>query len=142
MSLGAGRIEVVGFGGDSAGRDAVAAAKTIQRALRCRRLGFSICSVRPGESARLNGRWRGRPRPAEVLSFAFPADEPGGSAGEVYLCLPMVRRRAARLRVPYRKWLRHLATHGMLHLLGFHHSDPEAGRRMAVLERALARGPR
>jgi probable rRNA maturation factor len=57
--------------------------------------------------------------------------------GEVYLCLPLVRRRARRLGLDGRSWVAELAVHGLLHLMGFEHGDPAAARRMATVQRGI-----
>jgi len=137
VSPAGGSIDVHGFGADPAGRLSARVARTALRFLRCRKLGVSFCSVVPAESARLNRLWRRRSRPAEILSFAAPADEPGGNLGEIYLCLPLIRRRARRLGLPYGRWVAELAGHGILHLMGFHHGDPEAERRMFTVQAAV-----
>lgn len=95
--------------------------------------------VSPAESARLNRRFRGKPEPADVLSFPAPGDAPGGSLGWLVLAPAVIRRRARRLGRSYAAWLAELAVHGTLHLLGFHHDDPEAAARLFALQRALVR---
>jgi len=139
VSAGAAAVEVHGFGGDAAGPVVVRAARGALRALRCPRLGAGFCAVEAAESARLNRAWRHRAGPADVLSFASPPDRPGGNLGEVYLCLPLVRRRARRLGIAPRRWIAELAVHGLLHLMGFHHGTPEAARRMGTVQAALVR---
>lgn len=142
MSRGEGPVEVHGFGGDPAGREVAGAVRTARRLLRCPRLGLSVCAVSPAGSARLNRAWRHRRGPADVLSFASPGDEPGGDLGEVYVCPPLIRRRARRLGLPYRRWLAELVVHGFLHLMGFHHGEPASGRRMFTVQAAIVRGRR
>lgn len=70
----------------------------------------------------LNARWKGKPRPTDVL--AFPLSSPGGMlAGDIYIC-PWVAAREARVRrIPLRQELERLVVHGVLHVLGFEHPE-------------------
>lgn len=97
-----------------------------------------MCAVSARESARLNRRFRGRGGAADVLSFGDPPAAPrGGAAGEVYLCLPVIRRRARRLGLSPAAWLRELTVHGLLHVLGFQHDDPASAAQMEAVQRTL-----
>lgn len=127
---------------ERARRAAARSARATLAALGAPRLAVEVLVVTPAESARLNGRFRRKPRPADVLSFPAPGAVPGGTVGSLVLAPAVIRRRARRLGLPYASWLRELAVHGTLHLLGFHHDDPEAARRLFALQRALvgARG--
>jgi len=142
VSAGAAAVEVHGFGGDPAGPAVARAARNALRVLRCPRLGAAFCAVGAAESARLNRAWRHRAGAADVLSFACPAGGPGGNLGEVYLCLPLIRRRARRLGLAPRRWIVELAVHGLLHLMGFHHGTREAADRMLTVQRAIVHGVR
>src|SRR5690606_31014106 len=65
------------------------------RRARGREIGVSV--VGPAESRRLNARFRGRPRPTNVLSFPAPP-MPGGVVaplGDLVIC-PQVLREEAR----------------------------------------------
>lgn len=82
---------------------------------------------------RLNGGFRGKAKPTNVLSF--PADHPD-TLGGVAVALGVVRREA---RVAGRRahlHLAHLVAHGALHLAGHDHIEAGDARRM---ERAEAR---
>ncbi len=116
------------------------AARHAQARLRCTRLGFEISAISPAESARLNRRFRGKRTAGDVLTFGDPPAAPGGTVGEVFLCLPLIRREAARRRMPYRRWLAELAVHGVLHACGYHHDAPAAAAEMFAAQRALVRG--
>jgi probable rRNA maturation factor len=78
----------------------------------------------------LNGRWRGRPEPTNVLSF--PAAAPAGTLGDIAIAYETMAREADADGKPFGDHLAHLAVHGFLHLLGYdHQSDAEA----VVMER-------
>ena len=73
----------------------------------------------------LNGRWRGRPEPTNVLSF--PAAGRTGTLGDLAIAYETAAREAEAEGKPFADHLAHLAVHGFLHLLGYdHQSDAEA----------------
>ncbi|MDE2148261.1 MAG: rRNA maturation RNase YbeY [Gammaproteobacteria bacterium] len=94
------------------------------------------------ESARLNGRFRNRPDPTNVLSFAYDAEPLQGAGsgdllGDVVICAPLVAREARAQRKPPRAHWAHLVVHGVLHLLGHDHLDPADAQRMEAREREI-----
>jgi probable rRNA maturation factor len=93
--------------------------------------------------ADLNGRFRGRREPTNVLSFpargpsAPAADEPGRSAtmlGDVVVALETLRREAERDGKRLEHHLAHLVVHGVLHLVGHDHANDAEASRMEALE--------
>jgi probable rRNA maturation factor len=88
--------------------------------------------------AALNEKHLGHDGPTDVL--AFPIDEPGESPpagpailGDVVLC-PVVAQRQARERgVTEHSELQLLTVHGILHLLGMDHAEPDEERAMFSL---------
>ena len=87
----------------------------------------------------LNGRYRGKDRPTDVLSF--PREEgTGGTSvvGDLALCLEALRRNARRFGVPEDEELKRLLVHGLLHLAGMDHGRGK-GRKMLVLQEKLLR---
>src|SRR5690242_7578151 len=74
--------------------------------------------------ARLNGQWRRKDRPTNVLSF--PAAPPHAIAaapliGDIVLAYETIAREAAADAVTFDDHLAHLAVHGLLHLFGYDH---------------------
>jgi probable rRNA maturation factor len=92
--------------------------------------------------AGLNGRWRGRERPTNVLSFPAPpllhgAPSESAPLGDIAIAYETVVREAGEQSKPVTDHLSHLVVHGFLHLLGYdHHVDGEA-ERMERLERDI-----
>ena len=93
----------------------------------------------------LNKRYRGKDKPANVLSFAAterPQPRPEGAPlalGDVILAGETVAAEAAAQGKPLADHLRHLVVHGVLHLLGYDHEAGAEARRMEALEvRVLA----
>lgn len=92
------------------------------------------------EMRALNRTWRGKDAPTNVLSF--PADdeicEPG-FLGDVVLAYETALREAHEQDIELADHVSHLVVHGVLHLLGFDHTDDAQAERMEALERiALA----
>lgn len=82
--------------------------------------------------AKLNGTWRDRKGPTNVLAFPSPQGF-DGFLGDVILSAGVVAREAKAQGKPLKHHAAHLVVHGVLHLLGHDH-----GRRMERLEvRAL-----
>jgi probable rRNA maturation factor len=93
--------------------------------------------------AELNGEWRDKPKPTNVLTF--PAVEPDETAaapmlGDVILAFETVEREAREEGKSLSDHVSHLVVHGVLHLFGYDHLDDEEAEEMEALEtRALAR---
>ena len=94
------------------------------------------------ESAVLNGRYRSRPRPTNVLSFPAPP-LPDGSRpilGDLAIAAPVVAREASEQgKAPRAHWA-HMVVHGCLHLLGYDHMEENEAIRMEALERRILAG--
>ncbi|MGQ0383141.1 MAG: rRNA maturation RNase YbeY [Gammaproteobacteria bacterium] len=98
-----------------------------------RRGELGIRVVGSSESRALNGRWRGRDRPTNVLSF--PGEGP--QLGDLVVCAPVVAREAREQGKPLPAHWAHMIVHGTLHLLGFDHDREPDARRMERREREL-----
>lgn len=114
--------------------DVRAAAAAIRRQRPSLRLPeeITIVVVPDRESARINREFRGRSKPANVLSFNYE------SGGEIVIAPAVVRREARAEREPPSRRFRHMVVHGMLHLAGCHHeTSRRAGERFHRMEREL-----
>ncbi|MGH3544407.1 MAG: rRNA maturation RNase YbeY, partial [Mycobacteriales bacterium] len=98
----------------------------------------------------LNQRWMDSSGPTDVL--AFPMDEfdtdrgpghvPGDTMallGDVVLCPAIAEQQARRAGHSTADELHLLTVHGVLHLLGYDHADPEEEREMFALQNRLLR---
>jgi probable rRNA maturation factor len=92
--------------------------------------------------AGLNQKHLGHEGPTDVL--AFPIDEPGESPpagpailGDVVLCPAVAQRQADERSLPLHTELQLLTVHGLLHLLGMDHAEPEEERAMFALTEQL-----
>jgi len=92
--------------------------------------------------AGLNRQHLGHEGSTDVL--AFPMDEPGESPlagpailGDVVLCPAVAHRQAAERGKTAHAELQLLTVHGLLHLLGMDHADPDEERAMFALTEQL-----
>ncbi|MBL8566964.1 MAG: rRNA maturation RNase YbeY [Hyphomicrobiaceae bacterium] len=95
--------------------------------------------------ARLNGQYRGKPKPTNVLSFPAPSGSPaatleqGTSLGDIVLAAETVRAEAEESGTSPAHHLQHLVVHAVLHLVGYDHmTDPEAEAMEAIEIEVLA----
>ncbi|MEU6712488.1 rRNA maturation RNase YbeY [Nonomuraea sp. NPDC046802] len=111
---------------------------------------LSIVVVDENAMSELHEKWMGEPGPTDVL--AFPMDElrPGGGArgdsespadpallGDVVLCPAVAARQAKEAGHSAADELELLCTHGILHLLGYDHAEPEEHKEMFGLQARL-----
>ena len=90
------------------------------------------------EGRALNARYRKRDYATNVLTFVYDAATP--LAGDLVLCVPVLRREARAQGKSFRAHCAHLVIHGMLHLQGYDHERAADARRMESREtRILAR---
>ena len=94
---------------------------------------------RAEETARIEDA--GAPDAASNGAFAFPeTPEEAGMMGEVIVSYPQTARQAAEHGWPVEQELALLIVHGILHLFGFDHAEPEEEAAMKALEeQALAK---
>lgn len=93
--------------------------------------------------AALNGAWRGKAGPTDVLSFSLlegpHAAHRGPLLGEVVIGVDVAARQARRGRRSLDDEAARLLIHGVLHLLGHDHVRAAEARRMQAEERRLWR---
>ena len=106
---------------------------------------LTVRVVDPGESRMLNARYRGKNKPADVLSFHYPRDDlymlTGAKPvlGDLVMCAESVISQARdRRRRAEHHWA-HLTMHGVLHLLGYGHDTEPRRHEMEDLEIRLLR---
>jgi probable rRNA maturation factor len=104
---------------------------------------LSIRMVDMGESAELNGRYRGKIGPTNVLSFPFeppPGLPPTPLLGDLVVCAPVVAREAREQGKALNAHWAHIVVHGVLHLLGYDHADDTEAAEMEGVESRLLCG--
>lgn len=91
------------------------------------------------ESRALNRTYRGKDRETNVLSF--PAELPAGVdvplLGDIVICAPLVEQEALEQGKALQDHWAHLTLHGLLHLLGYDHVEPQDAEEMEALETSL-----
>lgn len=94
------------------------------------------------ESADLNGQYRGKKGPTNVLSFPFQA--PPGMAtdilGDIIICAPVVEREAKEQGKSLQAHWVHMVVHGVLHLQGYDHIEENEAVIMESEEIAIMNG--
>lgn len=91
----------------------------------------------------LNREYAGEDKTTDVLSFSLREGEefvsPDGveRLGEVIISYPTAERQAVEAGRPVEDEVAHLLVHGILHLLGYDHAEPEEEREMRAREEAL-----
>jgi probable rRNA maturation factor len=88
--------------------------------------------------AELNGRFRSKPDPTNVLSF--PAANPEERLGDIALAFGVCAGEAEAQKKALADHLQHLVAHGVLHLLGYDHMDDAEADEMEGLEREILAG--
>lgn len=109
---------------------------------------ISVRVVGPAESRQLNGHYRGRDKPTNVLSFPavpLPAAQAGLTGGPVPLgdlviCAAVVKTEAQEQGKALRAHWAHLVVHGTLHLVGHDHENEPDAVRMERREIRVLRG--
>ena len=96
----------------------------------------------------LHVQWMDEPGPTDVLSF--PMDElrpgtedsitPAGLLGDIVVCPQVAIAQAEAAGHSALEEILLLTTHGMLHLLGFDHAEPEEEREMFGVQRDILVG--
>lgn len=137
-------IDVVHDGGDW---ETVAAAEILVRRaaaalaaeLALGRSEACIALSNDAQITELNGSYRGKPAPTNVLSFpagpSIPIDDDDPQfLGDVVLALETLQREAAELGLPLEHHMQHLVVHGLLHLLGYDHRTDQEAQTMESLE--------
>ena len=93
----------------------------------------------------LHVQWMDLPGPTDVMSFPMDELRPGrdeqepheGVLGDIVLCPTVAAQQATEAGHATEEELLLLTTHGILHLLGFDHAEPEDEREMFELQRQL-----
>ncbi|MFN4040609.1 MAG: rRNA maturation RNase YbeY [Brevundimonas sp.] len=86
--------------------------------------------------AEINGRFRDKDRPTNVLSFPAP-DSARPHLGDLILASGVCAAEAAAQGKSLADHLTHLTVHGVLHLLGSDHEDDAEAEAMEAEERTI-----
>jgi probable rRNA maturation factor len=112
---------------------------------------LSVVLVDKAAMSELNDKWMGESGPTDVLAFPMdelrpghvaPADEEGAEydpalLGDIVLCPQVAAAQARKAGHSVEAELHLLGTHGILHLLGYDHAEPEEHAEMFGLQARL-----
>ncbi|MGC5629142.1 rRNA maturation RNase YbeY [Georgenia sp. Z1344] len=106
---------------------------------------LSIMLVDEDVMTDLHVRWMDEPGPTDVLSFPMDELRPGadgeppveGTLGDIVLCPSVAAAQARTAGHSTAEELGLLTVHGILHLLGYDHAEPEEEKEMFDLQRRL-----
>lgn len=117
------------------------AANAILRGIGQAKAELSVALVDDSSIAELNGQYRAKPRPTDVLSFSLVegdyADHRGGMLGDVVISVETAAAQAAERHRGLDETVARLLLHGVLHLIGHDHEDDDEAREMQAEERRL-----
>lgn len=93
----------------------------------------------------LHVRWMDLPGPTDVMSFPMDELRPGsaeepsdeGVLGDIVLCPTVAQRQATEAGHTTQEELLLLTVHGVLHLLGYDHAEPDERQQMFDVQRRL-----
>ena len=106
---------------------------------------LSVVLVDETAMEQLHVQWMDEPGPTVVLSFPMDElrpgtegeDSPAGLLGDVVLCPQVAAAQARQAGHSTAEELLLLTTHGILHLLGYDHAEPDEEKEMFGLQRKL-----
>ncbi|MBX3615691.1 rRNA maturation RNase YbeY [Nitrosomonas sp.] len=87
------------------------------------------------EGHELNRQFRGKDYATNVLTFVYDDTHP--LAGDIVLCVPVVRQEAQQQHKDLIAHFAHLTVHGILHLQGYDHLEDAEAIEMERLETAI-----
>ena len=106
---------------------------------------LNILFIDPEPMADLHVRWLDLEGPTDVMSFPMDELRPGtpdhpvpeGTLGDFCICPDVAAEQARAAGHSAAEEMLMLATHGMLHLLGYDHAEPDEREEMFSLQRKL-----
>ncbi|MGM0384931.1 MAG: rRNA maturation RNase YbeY [Actinomycetota bacterium] len=106
---------------------------------------LSLLFVTPDVMAELHQRWMDLSGPTDVMSFPMDELRPGhegedlepGILGDIVICPEVAAEQARQAGHSTVEEMLLLTVHGILHLLGFDHAEPEEEKEMFALQRQL-----
>ena len=142
-------IEIANESGVEVGEDdLIAVARSVIAAMDVHPAAeLSVVLVDSSTMADLHERWMDLPGPTDVMAFPMDELEPGGRPdapdpgpamlGDIVLCPPFAVAQAREAGHSLQDELHLLTVHGVLHLLGYDHAEPDEEREMFALQARL-----
>ena len=104
---------------------------------------LTLAFINDEEMAQLHEKWMDLPGTTDVMSFPMdelrPKDPEPGILGDILISPLVARAQADKAGHSYEHEVKILAAHGLLHLLGYDHQEPEAERTMFALQEDLVK---
>ncbi len=103
---------------------------------------MSVTFVSKEQIHQINKTYRNIDRPTDVISFALEDDETFVKTdyrvlGDIYICLDKARSQAIEYGHSFKREICFLSIHGLLHLLGYDHMNPEDEKVMFGLQEKI-----
>ncbi|MDD2807952.1 MAG: rRNA maturation RNase YbeY [Patescibacteria group bacterium] len=98
--------------------------------------------ISDAEMRQINKQYRGKNKVTDVLSFAWQEDKIVASnfLGQIYICLPQIKRQAKEYGVTAQEEFKRMLTHGLLHLIGYDHQVKSDEKKMFTLQNKILLG--
>ena len=103
---------------------------------------ISLTFVDVTEMEELHIKWMDEPGPTDVLSFPMDLPEHKGEVvtlGDIVIAPAVAAKQAADAGHSVEHEIYILATHGLLHILGYDHADPDEERVMFALQEKIVK---
>ena len=119
--------------------------KYVAKRLEIEKALFNIILVDEDKIHSINKEYRGVDRETDVISFALEDNSSfrnpvARMLGDIYICVPVAYRQAESYGHSRMREICFLATHGILHLLGYDHMKKEEEEVMFGLQKELLSG--
>lgn len=108
------------------------------------RVELSILAVDEAEMERLHIEWMDEAGPTDVLSFPIDQLRPNqkfvegqATLGDVVLCPSIAIKQAKAAEHGFADEMHILLVHGILHLMGYDHAEPDEEAEMFALQRKI-----
>ena len=103
---------------------------------------FNIIIIDNEEIHKINKEYRGIDRPTDVISFALEDDDTFISLdkrmlGDIYISIDKAKEQANEYGHALLRELCFLSIHGILHLLGYDHMEPDEEKEMFELQERI-----
>ena len=103
---------------------------------------ISLTFVDPQEMEELHIKWMDEPGPTDVLSFPMDMPEKKGdivTLGDIVIAPAVAAKQALEAGHSTEHEIYILATHGLLHILGYDHADPDEEKVMFALQEKIVK---
>ncbi len=106
------------------------------------RIAVSVIFMDDKQIHELNRDYRGIDRPTDVISFALRDDTSEGDyvaeeLGDIFINIDAARRQAVEYGHSEKREICFLFAHGLLHLCGFDHMNPEDEKEMIEYQKKI-----